>query len=56
MPKEAIGLTDDLIRQKITIDQFINLCGACQSQITDFTEKPKYHFIPRGQTTIDAFY
>lgn len=55
LPKEAIGLTETMIKECITIDQFIKLAGACQSQLTEFTEKPKYRFIPKGQTTLDSF-
>ena len=54
-PKEAIGLTKEMIEDKTTIDQFIHLHGQKQSLLSDFVEKPEMVFLPKGQSVLSDF-
>lgn len=55
MPKEAIGLTQEMIDAKIGIDQFINCPMAYQQQIPDFVPKPTLQILPQGQCCLSDF-
>ena len=54
-PKESIGLTQEMIDQNITIDQFIQLAGKAQTQLLDFDPSYQKRFLPQGQTTLGDF-
>lgn len=54
-PYHAIGLTPDMIKKKITIDQFINHRGKSQIPLSSFTEDLLPKFLPLGQRTISDF-
>jgi integrase len=56
-PKESIGLTDEMIKNKINIDQFIQLKGKNQTTINEYNDKiinKKIAFIP-GQRTLNFY-
>lgn len=55
MPKEAIGLTDEMIADRITIDEFIYRGAKRQSVIASFLPSEEVRFIPSGQSTITEF-
>lgn len=55
MPKEAIGLTQQMIDAKITIDEFIHLYGRKQMRILDFDPRWEKRFTPVGQKTLGDF-
>ena len=56
LPKEAIGLTDELIEQGITIDEFINSQIANQTIISDFElAEMKPRFMQKGQRTLGDY-
>ncbi len=53
MPKEAIGLTQEMIDAKITMDEFVNSSIANQTVINDFQKAEiRPRFLERGQRTI----
>ena len=55
MPFEAIGLTQEMIDNKISIDQFIQLRGKRQKVIPDWYTVPKPIFLEKGQTSLADF-
>jgi integrase len=56
MPKEAIGLTQDLINKKVTIDEFLQIRAPKQKLLEEYAPKPKFQFIPKGQSVISDFF
>jgi len=54
-PKEAIGLTQDMIDQGISIDHFINFEGKKQMRLMEFSPEWSKRFTPAGQTTLFDF-
>lgn len=54
-PKETIGLTQKMIDDNISIDQFIQLHGKKQTRIIEFMPQWKERFTPAGQTTLNDF-
>jgi hypothetical protein len=54
-PKEAIGLTQKMIDEKITIDQFIQMKGKSQAMISDYEIKPNVLFTACGQKSLTDF-
>jgi integrase len=54
-PKEAIGLTQEMIDANITIDQFIHLEGKKQRKLEEFTPEWRKRFVPIGQMQLFDF-
>lgn len=54
-PKEAIGLTQQMIDDEITIDEFIHLQGKKQRQLVEYTPEWKKRMLPTGQSTLHDF-
>lgn len=54
-PKEAIGLTNEMIAARITIDQFIHLHGRNQIVLTEFLDDDKPIFLTPGQSRLIEF-
>ena len=52
MPREAIGLTQGMIDDKISLDDFIHLKGKNQMQLVDYVPEWKAKFSEVGQTTL----
>lgn len=55
MPKEAIGLTQEMINARITIDQFIHLHGKNQMRLIDYDPTWESRFVPQGQKQLADF-
>lgn len=58
-PKESIGLTEEMIDKKITLDEFIFSSNPEKKQKTlnEYTIiKPKYIFIEKNQKTLNEYY
>jgi len=55
MPKEAIGLTQEMIDNKISIDEFIHLHGKKQMLLVDYNPEWEKRFTPVGQRHITDF-
>ena len=54
-PKDAIGLTDEMINNNIGIDEFIHLHGKKQTLLNDYDEKPPVVFLEQGQASLSEF-
>jgi len=54
-PKESFGLTQQMIDDKISIDQFIHLKGKHQMMIPEFVPEWNKRFTPVGQSTLFDF-
>ncbi|MFW6119397.1 MAG: hypothetical protein ACOC80_00625 [Petrotogales bacterium] len=54
-PKEAIGLTDKMIADNITIDQFIHLHGKAQYTIPEFFPQFQKRFTPADQKALTDY-
>lgn len=54
-PPEAIGLTEKMIKKKITIDEFIFLKGKKQMSMPEFFPEWKIRFTPAGQLKLSCF-
>ena len=54
-PKESIGLTDEMINNKIDLGQFINLHGKKQTQLIDYIKKPEIKFLCKGQSCLGDY-
>jgi integrase len=54
-PKEAIGLTQEMIDARITIDEFIHLQGKAQMRLEEFDPLWELRFTPVGQATLRDF-
>jgi len=54
-PKEAIGLTQKMIDEGITIDQFIHMEGKNQMRLVDFDPAWETRFLPVGQQSLTQF-
>lgn len=55
MPKEAIGLTQDMIDDGISIDEFIHLEGKAQMRLLSFDPQWEERFTPVGQKTLKDY-
>lgn len=55
MPKEAIGLTDKMISEGISIDEFVFRGAKRQTVISAFLPSQEVRFIPAGQSSIFEF-
>jgi integrase len=53
--KESIGLTDDMIGERITIDQFIHLHGENQRELAEYLPRERKVFLTPGQTSLSMF-
>ena len=54
-PKESIGLTKEMINNKISLDEFIHLHGKKQSLLNDFIDKKQLLFLDKGQSSLSDF-
>ncbi len=55
LPYQAIGLTEQMIKQKITMDEFIHLQGKKQMRIIDFNPDWQHRLLPAGQARLSDF-
>lgn len=54
-PKEAIGLTQEMIDAKVTFDEFVHLHGKKQMQLLHFDPTWQQRFLPVGQSSLNQF-
>lgn len=54
-PKEAIGLSQEMIDSGVTFDEFVHLRGKKQMRLVDFDPEWESRFRARGQTVLAEF-
>lgn len=55
MPRESIGLTQDMLKENISFDNFIKIRLNYQKSIEDYQETPVNRFLESGQTQLLNF-